>query len=81
MMILCLLNFITVKGKIGHSEYIDTFLGFLQGRLGFTVVNFEHLCMIRIEQFYNIVTPYNFWLSFTLLETDVGLDGCFRMNI
>lgn len=80
-MIPCLSNFITVKEKIGHSEYIGIFLGFLQGRLGFTVVNFEHLCMIQIEQFYNTVTPYNFWLSFTLLKTEAGLDGCFRMNI
>lgn len=46
LMIPCLLNFITMKEKTGYSEHIGIFLEFLQGRFGYTVVNFEHLCMI-----------------------------------
>lgn len=46
LIIPCLLNFITMKEKIGHSEYIDIFLGLFQGRLGYTVVNSEYLYMM-----------------------------------
>lgn len=71
-----------MKEKIGHLEYIGIFLGFLPGRFGYPVVNFEHLCMIRIEQFYNIVTLHNCqWFSFTSLKTKAGVGGYFRMNI